>query len=146
MKLASFLFGIAIFSIVTTMMFSAVQTMLSDNKVGDPSEWKELAGEYEKFSSGISTDKNGTLRNIQRQSELGKVGKDDPSTFLVTGAISGGKLTTNFYTNFKQVMEKISVDTTEYIDNRIIAVILALASIFLVLVALHFLRGFKTET
>ncbi len=146
MKLASFLFGIAIFSIVTTMMFSAVQTMLSDNKVGDPSEWKELAGEYEKFSSSISTDKNSTTRSIQRQSELGKVGKDDPSTFLVTGAISGGKLTTNFYTNFKQVMEKISVDTTEYIDNRIIAVILALASIFLVLVALHFLRGFKTET
>ena len=146
MKLASFIFGIAIFSIATTIMFSAVQSFLAENNVGDPAEWEQLAGEYGKFSSDISTNSNSTLRNIQRQSELGKVGDEEPSTFLVTGAISGGKLSVNFFRNFEEVMYKVSADTGVYIDFRIIIVIIALAAIFTVLVALHFLRGFKTET
>ena len=147
MELASFVFGIVIFSIVTTMMFAAVQSILTDNKSSkDPAEWANLAGSYGDFSADVASSANSTSRGISSQTEQGAAGSQTTDVTLITGAVSGGRLTTNFYSNFKEIMEKVGGDTVTYVDPRIIGAIIALSLVFLVLVALHFIRGFKTET
>ena len=104
MKLANFVFGIVIFSIVTTMLFSAVQTLLTDNNsVQDPDEWENLAGSYGDFSADVASSANSTSRGISEQTEQGAAGSQTTDVTLITGAVSGGRLTTNFYSNFKSL-------------------------------------------
>ncbi len=145
MKLSNFVFGIIIFSIVTTLMFGAVQSMLKENNVGDPDEWAELSANYSSNIGKISTKSDSTSRNILGQTEQGDVGGEDRDVTLLTGAVSGGRLTFNFFTNFNDVTNKVRGDTDTFIDPRIWGAIIALALVFLLLVGLHFLRGFKTE-
>lgn len=145
MKLTNFVFGLIIFSIVTTIMFGAVQSMLVKNNVGDPDEWTALAGSYEKFIGDISTNANSTSRAILGQTEQGAAGSETQDVTLLTGAISGGRLSFNFFANFNDVIDKVGEDTNSYIDPKIWGAVIALALIFLGLVLLHFIRGFKTE-
>ena len=60
--------------------------------------------------------------------------------------MSGGRLATNFYANFNEIVQTVTADSSVYIDPRIPAAIVALIGVFLILVALYFLRGFKMET
>ena len=145
MKLANFIFGIIIFSIVTTIMFGAVQSMLSFNKVGDPDEWEALGGSYSKFINETAILEDSTGQQILGQTEEGDVGGDERDVTLLTGAVSGGRLSFNFFANFQDVLNKVNSDTKTYMDTKIWLAISALAITFLVLVGLHFLRGFKTE-
>ena len=60
--------------------------------------------------------------------------------------MSGGRLATNFYANFNEIAQKVTADSSIYIDPRITAAIVALIGVFIILITLHFIRGFKTET
>ncbi len=146
MKLSNFVFGIVIFSIVTTIMFGAVQSMLKENNIGDPDEWEALAGSYETFIGDTSTNINSTSRAILGQTEQGPATSETKDIRLLSGAVSGGRLSFNFFANFQDVINKVRGDTDSYINPRIWGAIVALALIFFGLVTLHFLRGFKTET
>ena len=150
MKLANFIFGMVIFSIVTTMMFGAVQTMLEDNPSTskEPGDWEELSGSYGEFVKDAATYENSTTRAILDQTELGEAGTETQDVTLLSGAISGGRMSFNIFTNFDAIISKVSTTsegTAAYIDSRIIGAIVALVIVFLALVVLHFIRGFKTE-
>ncbi len=145
MKLTNFVFGIIIFSIVTTLMFAGVQSILTDNDVGDPSEWEALSGGYGDFVAQTGSQDNSTTRGILDQTKVGRAKSEGTDITLLSGAVSGGRLSFNFFTNFNDVITKVRGDTDTFIDPRIWAAIIALAIVFLALVVLHFLRGFKTE-
>ncbi|KKL48962.1 hypothetical protein LCGC14_2320290, partial [marine sediment metagenome] len=62
MKLANFVFGMVLFSIITTMMFAAIQSISSDNNFVNDDEWETLAGDYNTFTGKISSKSNSTSR------------------------------------------------------------------------------------
>jgi len=149
MKLVSFIFGILLFSIITTIMFSGVQNYLTENQLKDPAEFKQLAGDYEQFIDDTTLKSNSTGLLIREQVETGVASSEERDVDIISGAISGGKLTLNFFTNFDDVVNKVRGDTgrgQDLINPKIFDVVIALAAVFLILVVLHFARGFKTET
>lgn len=147
MKMVTILIGLAIFSIVTTMMFSAVNQILVDSSsTQDASEWDALSGEYEQFTQSVSPEGNSTLRSISGQTESGEADSTERSVFLFSGAISGGKLLTNFFLNIKDVQNKVTGDTDQFVDSRIINAVVIILFIVIVLSTLFFLRGAKAET
>jgi len=146
MKLSTFVFGMILFSVGTTIMFAVVQDTIEKNpSPKDPDEWKELAGSYNVFVEDIGLNANSTTRGIIGQTKQGVAESETRDVNLITGALSGGRLALNFYANFDKILAKVKGDTNQYIDPRIINAILALALVFGALVLLHFLRGFKTE-
>lgn len=149
MKLISFIFGILIFSIVSTVMFASVQNYLAENRLQDPDQWKTLSGDYEKFVDDTALKANSTSRLIKGQTETGPASSEAADVGIISGAISGGRLTLNFFTNFDDVINKVRGDTgkgQDLINPKLFDVIIALSTVFLILVGLHFARGFKTET
>ncbi len=148
MKLATLLFGMVIFSIVTTLMFAAVQDILTMNKSAqDPNEWANLAGDYEEFAGAVGTNADSVTRGVSDATEQGAAGSQTTDVTLITGAVSGGRLATNFLTNFQNITNKVIGNVgTNYLDRRIVDAAIILVSILLVLISLHFIRGFKTET
>ncbi len=146
MKLANFVFGMVIFSIITTMMFAAIQSISNENNVGNADEWETLAGDYNTFTGKIASGSNSTARQIGDQTESGVASSEDKDVRIISGALSGGRLATNFYANFNEIVQTVTADSSVYIDPRIPAAIVALIGVFLILVALYFLRGFKMET
>lgn len=148
MKLVSLIFGFVIFSVVLSMMFASVGDILDKNNSSDAATFTALSGEYEDFTRKIKDD-GSTTRNIIDQSKQGAATSETTDVTLLSGALSGGKLTTNFFVNFDNILNNATGDINKgeaYIDNRIVGGILALIVVFLAFVALHFLRGFKTET
>lgn len=146
MKLTTILLGLVTFSIVATMMFSAVQDYLTINQFGGADEWEDLSGEYEVFVAETATNANSTLRDISDQTKSGESASDSQQIVLLEGAVSGGKLMINFFTNFDDVLRKTDSDTKTYVDPRIIPVVIAIIMIIIVLSVIFFLRGFKAET
>ena len=146
MKLTNFIFGILIFSVVMTLMFASVQSYLSKNEIGDASEWEALAADYNKFGGAIVNKTDSGSSQIKGETDLGIASTEGSDTSIVKGAISGGKLTFSFYKNFQDVVNKVSNDVGgNFINQQMINIVLALAFVFLILVGLHFIRGFKTE-
>ncbi len=146
MKISTLLIGLLTFSVVVTIMFSAVQNYLTLNEFGGASEWKTLAGEYDKIAGESVTDDNSTLRQISGLTKSGEAESETKDINLITGAISGGKLMTNFFLNFDEVFNKVGGDTKTYVDGRIIAAAIGIVLIIIVLSVIFFLRGFKAET
>ena len=146
MKLANFVFGMVLFSIITTMMFAAIQSISSDNNFVNDDEWETLAGDYNTFTGKISSKSNSTSRLMGDQTGEGVASSEDKDVRIISGALSGGRLATNFYANFNEIVQKVTADSSVYIDPRIPAAIVALIGVFIILVVLHFIRGFKTET
>ena len=146
-KLTTILIGLVIFSIFTTIMFGSVASILNSNPGPKTSaEWTALSGGYEQFGKDVSTQKNSTLRQIKGLTDQGPASSVDESIFFVKGAISGGRLSGNFFTNFEDVTNKVSGDTVTYINPKIFNAIEFVFSILIILIVLHFIRGFKTET
>lgn len=148
MKLVNVVFGFVIFSIVVSMMFAATSDILKQNDASGSDDFDKLSGEYETFTKGID-DKSSTSRGIidLTQSKPSESEESDINAFR--GAISGGKLATNFFINFENIINNATGDVNtgqNYIDNRIIGGVLALIVIFISFAILHFIRGFKTET
>ncbi len=146
MKIATLLIGLLTFSVVVTIMFSAVQNYLTLNDFSGADEWETLAGEYDEIIGESVTDDDSTLRQISGLTKSGEAESETKDINLITGAISGGKLMTNFFLNFDEVFNKVGGDTNTYIDGRIIAAAIGIVLIIFVLSVLFFLRGFKAET
>lgn len=151
-KLTTFVLGMVIFSVVMTMLFSVVDQYTFENNVqrdGEENDWLVLSGNYVSLSDQLSGD-NSTIREIRRQSELGASGSEATDARLLSGSISAGRLLVNFFTNSDKVVDKVTGDLNEgndaIIDPNIITAIKAIAIIVLILIGLHFIRGFKTET
>ena len=146
MKIVTLLIGLLTFSVVMTIMFSAVQNYLTLNEFGGASEWEGLAGDYETIVGESVTDDNSTLRQISSLTKSGEFASETKDIGLISGAISVGKLMTNFFFNFDEVFNKVGGDTNTYVDGRIIAAAIGIVLIIIVFSVIFFLRGFKAET
>ena len=146
MKISTLVLGFLTFSVVVTIMFSAVQNYLTLNDFEGAEEWESLSVDYGGLSGSIATDSDSTLRQVEEQTKLGGVGSKAPDNELITGAISGGRLLTNFYTNFQNVTAKVAGDTETFVPREIINAVLGILAILVVLSVIFFLRGFKAET
>ncbi len=146
MKIATLVLGFLTFSVVVTIMFSAVRDHLTLNNFEGVDEWDALAVDYGGLSSDISNKKDSTLRDVDEQTKLGDVGSGDRDNELITGAISGGRLLTNFLTNFENVTNKVYGDTDTFVPRGIIDAVLGILAILVILSVIFFLRGFKAET
>jgi len=149
-KLTTFIVGLAVFSIITTLMFAAVADYTTENSVGDDDiDWDALSGNYNQQIIDL-TKEGSTIRDISGQSELGAAASDDTDVSLLSGALGAGRLVTNFYTNFENITNIVSSDANEggtsLIDPRIPQAIVAIIGVILILIVVHFIRGFKTET
>jgi len=148
MKAVNLVFGFVIFSIVLSMMFAATYEIMDKNSVEGADDFNILAGEYESFGGQFDEDA-GVPRQMIDQGKEGKTGGEEADITIVTGALSGGKLVVNFFTNFENILHNATGDVNKgeaYIDNRILGGVIALIVIFLAFVLIHFARGFKTET
>ncbi len=146
MKIATLVLGFLTFSLVVTIMFSAVQSYLTLNDFSGAEEWESLSVDYGGLSSSISTDSDSTLRQVDEQTKQGDVGSKDRDITLITGAVSGGRLLTNFYTNFQNVTAKVAGDTETFVPREIINAVLGILAVIVILSVIFFLRGFKAET
>lgn len=146
MKLVTLLLGLVTFSIVATIMFAAVQNYLTDNDFSGAGKWRELSGDYDKFVNQTAENADSTLRKVSDQTKTGEAGSEDKQIVLLEGAVSGGKLMTNFFFNFDEIVRKVGSDTGTFIDPGIVAVVIAIIMVLIILSVLFFLRGFKAET
>ncbi len=147
-KAVNIVLGFAGFSIVVTMMFAAIGDMMRLNDVEGAEQFDILAGRYEGFSNTESKS-NSTARQIIEGTSQGSVTSEEKANFLVTGAISGGKLAVNFFANFDDIIIAATNDANSgenYIDSRLVFGILGLLAIVISFLLIHFLRGFKMET
>ena len=149
MKLANLLFGFLIFSLVLSLMFAATGDILSKNDIDGADDFNALAGEYEGLTNSIAS-KDSTARGIEGVTKTGAADSETTDVSILKGAVSGGRLSFNFFTNFEGIIQNATEDTRSggavYIDRRITNGLIFLIIIFLTLALLHFFRGFKTET
>lgn len=148
MKLFNLIIGFVIFSIVVSMMFAATGDILERNKGSGADDFNSLAGEYNSFTNQIDNS-DSTARGIISQSEQGVATSETEDVNAIKGALSGGRLSINFFVNFEDIIHNATVDINtgqSYIDNRIIGGVLALIVIFLAFAILHFIWRSKTET
>ncbi len=147
-KAVNLVLGITGFSLVLTMMFAAVGDMMRLNNIEGSTQFDSLAGEYEGFAN-TEAKSNSTARQIIGGTSQGSVTSEEKANFLVTGAISGGKLAVNFFTNFDDIIIAATNDANSgenYIDSRLVFGMLGLLAIVLSFLLIIFLRGFKMET
>lgn len=148
MKIANLIIGGVIFSIVLTLMFVSTQEIMEANDDPDSSEFEALAGDYESITSDFGA-KGQPMRNIINQTKQGEAQTEGTDVSLITGAISGGRLVLNFFTNFNTIINQTTSDINKgeaYIDNRIIGGIEIIIVIIIGLAVIFFLRGFRMET
>lgn len=149
-KLITFIIGLALFSIITSLLFGAVDDYTTENKVREnDQDWAALSGNYNQQIRDLQKE-DSNLRNIDDQSNLGAGSSENTDVTLLTGVLSAGRLVTNFYTNFENITNIITSDVnkdgTTLIDPKIRGAIVAIIGIILILIVVHFIRGFKTET
>lgn len=151
MKFVSFLFGILIFAVGLGLMFGAAGDIFKLNDIDDDGKFSNLEVTYESVANSQSKD-GSDIRNIADAAEVGTVGTETPDVRLLTGALQGGRLVLGSIKNFgniaNNVTETIDKDTPtqNYVDEKIIPLIIAISIIFLIIVSIQFIRGFKLET
>lgn len=144
MKLADLVFGFVIFSLLVTLIFTAVYNMTSLHSADSADEYDALVGEYN-YIDEFGLESNSTLRAMDEQMKLGTAEGETTDITFISGTISAGRLIRNIFTTTGHVIEEAYVDTSSYIPRIIIDAILAIIGVFLMLVVLHFIRGYRTE-
>jgi len=151
-KAINLVIGFALFSIVVSMFFFAISETMKKNNVGNDADrkvFRDLSGQYADSSSEQSGD-GSTARQIIDGTKVGDAGSEDTSNYLVTGALSGGRLSVNFLSYFENIINNAKKDASKggqnYIDEKIVSAAIAILVLILAFIAIHFLRGFKTET
>ena len=140
--------GFIIFSLVLSMFFAAIAETMALNNVEGAETFAALSGQYEGFSTQEQLP-NSTTRQILDGTKIGTATSEETTNFLVSGSLSGGRLSLNFFKGFDDI---ITITTTNantgesYIDSRIIKGILVILTVLSAFILLHFLRGAKTET
>lgn len=153
MKLVELLYGVIIFSVVISLLFTLAGDFFKEGKVNDSGLYSSLAVDYKKFSEN-QVFKDSEIREIQGASDVGTASSTSQDIFLLTGAIQGGRLIINSIKNFDNIANNISSTVligenavpSPYIDPRIIVTLKALVVVLIVIISLQFLRGFKLET
>ncbi len=150
MKLTNMVIGLVAFSVMVSMFFLATADILKQNEIEGFETFEALGGEYYGLSKEMA-NKDSNIRSIQEASQAGAgVETDEPDVSALKGALSGGKLAINFYTNFQNIINNATgdINTGEqaFIHPNIKNGILAAVSIILIFIVLHFLWRFKTET
>ncbi len=156
MKLTNMVIGLVAFSVLVSMFFLLAGDILKQNfyKLDSTDTryetYETLGGEYYGLSTKVS-NKDSNIRAIQEASQAGAgVETDEPDVSALKGALSGGKLAINFYTNFQNIINNATgdINTGEqvYLHPNIKNGILAAVSIILIFIVLHFVWRFKTET
>ena len=159
MKLTNMVVGLVAFSVIVSMFFLTAADILEknfydfNNTDTRHQTFEALGGEYYGLSTDVS-DKGSTIKDIEEASQAGAgVKTDEPDVSALKGALSGGKLAINFYTNFQNIINNATADINQdmgvgdtYIHPNIKNGILAAVSIILIFIVLHFVWRFKTET
>jgi len=153
MKAVNILIGLVLFSIGLSLMFSLAGDIFKQGKVDDETidVFTSLAIDYEGVSKS-QTDDASNIRSIEDAAESGPASSEDSSVFLLTGAIQGGRLIIDSVGNFNNIANNVSntIDkdnpSQNWIDPRIINTIMAIFAIFIIIISIQFLRGFKFET
>ena len=149
MKLTNLIIGFIVFSLVLSLMFATAGDILEKNSIDGFEDFNQLAGEYEEMS-GEMTEKDSTIRDIDEATKIGAAESENIDVRILKGAVSGGRLSTNFITNFENIIHNATGDANiggqTYIDRRIVNGVIFIIIVIVVLAILHFLRGFKTET
>jgi|TARA_Y100000034_G_C6897433_1_gene414105 hypothetical protein len=152
MKAVSVLFGLVIFSIFISLLFSLAGDVFDKGKVDDEGVFTSLATTYQDVSES-QTQKGSDIRKIADASEAGAASGEDESIFLVKGAVQGGRIIKNSIANFENVAHNVTSTISlgensndVYIDSRITNTLIALSVVFFVIISIQFIRGFKLET
>ena len=156
MKLTNMVIGLVAFSVMVSMFFLLAGDILKQNFYELDSTdtryetYEALGGEYYGLSQEIANE-DSNIRSIQEASQAGAgVETDEPDVSALKGALSGGKLAINFYTNFQNIINNATGDINTggqaFIHPNIKNGILAAVSIILIFIVLHFIWRFKTET
>ena len=153
MKFQTLLFGIVIFTVSLSLMFSFAGNILKESELpeSDVDVFTNLAVQYEDLTDEQTAD-GSDIRNIGDATEAGTASSDTSDIFLLTGAIQGIRLVGNSIGNIKNVVNTAYNTTTtgdtaigDYIDPRIIATVIALIVIIIIIIVVTGLRGFKLE-
>ena len=147
MKLTNIILGFVIFSIVLSAMFFITYEILDEENVDDASNFQGLSGEYEDFAGTFRRD-DGTMRDVHDELEQSEASSEERDISIVGGAISGGLTIFNVITNFENIVHNATGEgeSADYVDHRIIDGIIIVLGVIIIMVGLHYLRGFKTET
>ncbi len=150
MKLTNMVIGLVAFSVMVSMFFLTAADILEKNSIEGYETFEALGGDYYGLSTEVS-NKDSTIRDIQEASQGGAgVETDEPDISALKGALSGGKLAVNFYTNFQNIINNatgdINTEGQTYLHPNIKNGILAVVGIILIFIVLHFIWRFKTET
>jgi len=152
MKLVNVIFGFVIFSIVISIFFGTVAQIMELNEIGSEEEREKfviLSGNYTGFVDNARS-KDGTPRGILDQTDQGVASSEEVEVHLIEGALSGGRLTVNFFVNFQNIISRIqgdvNPDSEALINPNIITGISALLIIFLAFVIISFIWRAKVET
>ncbi len=152
MKIVNILIGLIIFSVGLSLMFSLAGDIFKQGKVDDSTVnvFTDLAIDYESVSTS-QTEENSNIRTIGDATESGPASSDDQSVFLLTGAVQGGRLFIDSIGNFNNIVNNVTntIDDNpddNFIDPRIRISIMAVFVMFIIIISIQFLRGFKLET
>ncbi len=154
MKIMNILIGLVIFSVGLALMFSLTADILGekDFESGKVKTFTDLSVSYESVSVS-QTKEDSNIRDIGDATESGPASSDDTSVFLLTGAIQGGRLFIDSIGNFNNVVNNVTntIDDSDnpsggLIDKRIRITITAVFVIFIIIISIQFLRGFKLES
>ncbi len=153
MKLINLLVGVVIFLVGLSLMFSFVGDIFKTHGIDDNDVFSGLAQDYVEDTTR-QTDADSNIQDIADATESGPADSEDKSIFILTGGIEGGRLILNQILNFDNIVHNVSntLDgdpdnpAPNYIDSKIVNVVIALASILIIIISIQMIRGFKLET
>jgi len=152
MKAVNLFYGFIIFAVGLSLMFSLAGNIFKEGNVDDATVtvFTDLAVDYKKVADAETKD-GSNIRDIADAAESGAAKTETTDVTLLTGAVQGGRLVINSISNFNNIKNNVTSTLKDnqaesYIDQRIVRVLFAFVVLFIVIISLQFLRGFKLET
>ena len=144
MKFANLVFGLVLFSVVITLLFTAARDMTEEYGSSNADAFVTLAGKYD-FTSNLTTEANSTIRSMSGQTELGAASSEEKDVFFLSGAVSAVRLIINIVPTTQTIIETSYGDTGNFIPRIIIDAIIGLVIVFIVLVSIHMFMRMRSE-
>lgn len=144
MKFANLVFGLVLFSVVITLLFTAARDMTEEYDSSNADAFVTLAGKYD-FTSNLTTEANSTIRSMSGQTELGAASSEEKDVFFLSGAVSAVRLIINIVPTTQTIIETSYGDTGNFIPRIIIDAIIGLVIVFIVLVSIHMFMRMRSE-
>lgn len=144
MKFGDLVIGFIVFSLTVTLMFLVASNMITESGGTDASDFYDISAGYSNETETFRQDGN-TVRDILDSTEEGEGSTETSDVTILTGALKGGRLLKNFFTNLFSITNRTKNYTSEYIDVRIFYGITAIILVIIGLSILHYARGAKAE-